>query len=191
MRRYGLASLGLFYYDYRDDEKRDLRGMLSSMLVQLCDQSDSYCGVLSTFYSTHHDGAQPPSDDELVRCLKNLLGLPGQPPVYLIIDALDECPNPPSLPSYREKVLVFLSDLVHLRLPNLRICVTSRPKVDIEHILEPLSFHSVSLPDGSGHTEDINNYIKWFVNSTGLMQRWKPEDKQLIIDVLMERADGM
>jgi hypothetical protein len=161
------------------------------MLVQLCHQSDSYCGVLSTFYSTHHDGAQSPSDDELVCCINNLLGLPGQAPVYLIVDALDECSNPPLLSSDRKNVLIFLEDLVDSQLPNLRMCVTSRPEADIKLVLEPLSFHSVSLHDGSGQIEDINNYIKSFVNSNRRTRRWKPEDKQLVIDVLIERADGM
>ena len=41
MRRSGLASLAMFYYDFREDEKKDLRGLLSSILFQLCDQSDS------------------------------------------------------------------------------------------------------------------------------------------------------
>ncbi len=90
MQKSGLASLAMFYYDFREDEKKGLRGLLSSMLVQLSDQSNSYYDVLSAFYSTHRDGAQIPSDDELVLCLKGLLSLPGQAPVYLVVDALDE-----------------------------------------------------------------------------------------------------
>jgi len=191
MRRSGLASLVFFYYDHREHQKRDLRGLLSSMLVQLCDQSDSYYDVLSSFYSTHHDGAQSPSDDELVGCLKYLLGLPGQAPVYLIVDALDECSNATSWPSDREKVLTFLEDVVDSQLPNLRICVTSRPEADIKTVLERLSFHSVSLHDESGQIDDINNYIKSFVNLNREMRTWTPGLKQLVIDVLIERADGM
>jgi len=74
MQKSGLASLAMFYYDFREDEKKGLRGLLS-VLVQLSDQSNSYYDVLSAFYSTHRDGAQIPSDDELVRCLKGLLSL--------------------------------------------------------------------------------------------------------------------
>jgi len=88
MRKSGLASLVMFYYDFREDQKKDLRGLISSVLFQLCDQSDSYYGILSTFFSAHRRGAQSPSDDELIRCFKALLNLPGQAPVYLIIDAL-------------------------------------------------------------------------------------------------------
>jgi hypothetical protein len=186
----GLASLAMFYYDFREDEKKDLRGLLSSMLFQLCDQSDSYYTIVSTFYSIHRDGARSPSDDELIRCLKDLLDLPGQAPIYLIIDALDECPNT-SLPPHRDQVLMFLEDLVDSNLPNLRICVTSRPETDIKPILEPLTFRSISLHNESGQKEDIENYIKSIVNTDRRMRRWTSSHKQLVIGVLTERADGM
>jgi hypothetical protein len=191
MRKCGLASLAMFYYDFREDEKKDRRGLLSSVLFQLCDQSDSYHDILSDFYSTHRHGAQSPSDDELVRCLKELSELPGQAPIFLIVDALDECPNTSPLSSPREKVLMLVEDLVDSRLPNLRICVTSRPETDIKSVLKPLTFHSVSLHDEPGQKEDIENYIKSVVNTNRNMRRWKPEHKQLVIDVLTKKADGM
>ena len=180
----------MFYYDFREEEKKSLRGLLSSVLFQLCNQSYSYHAILSTLYSTYHDGARSPSNDELIRCFKELLNLPGQAPVYLIIDALDECPNT-SLPSQREQVLVLLEDLVDAKLPNLRICVTSRPETDIKSILEPLTFRSISLHDESGQKEDIENYIMSIVNMDRRMKRWTSVHKQLVIDVLTERADGM
>ena len=126
----------------------------------------------------------------LVRCLKDLLNLPGQAPIYLIVDALDKCLNT-SLPSHRDQVLVLLKDLVDSKLPNLRICVTSRPETDIQPILEPLTFCSVSLHDESGQKQDIENYIKSIINMDRRMQRWTSVHKQLVIGVLTERADGM
>jgi hypothetical protein len=191
MRKSGLASLAMFYCDFREDQKKDLRGLLSSMLFQLCDQSDSYHVILSNFYSIHRDGAQSPIDDELARCLKGLLGLPGQAPVYLIIDALDECPNTSTMPSPREKVLALVVQLVESRHDNLHICITSRPETDIKGVLEPLTFHSVSIHDQSGQIEDIENYIKSVVDMDPRNRRWKAEDKQLVIEVLTARADGM
>ena len=191
MRKSGLASLAMFYYDFREDGKKDLRGLLSSTLFQLCDQSDFYYDILASFYSTHRDGAQSPSDDELIRCLHDVLSLPGQAPVYLIVDALDECPNTSSLSSPRLEVLTLFENLVNSQLPNLRICVTSRPEIDIKPILEPLTFRSVSLHDEWGQKEDIENYIKSVVNTNRNMRRWTPEHRRLVTDVLTERADGM
>jgi hypothetical protein len=190
MQKSGLASFAMFYYDFREKEKKDLRGLLSSVLFQLCNQSLSYYLLLSTFYSTSYDGTRSPSNDELIRCLKDLLNIPRQAPVYLIIDALDECPNT-SLPSHRDQVLAFLENLVDSRLPNLRICITSRPETDIKPVLEPLTFCSVSLHDEGGQMEDIENYIKGIVNTERRIRGWTPAHKQLVIDVLTNRADGM
>jgi|SRR6267142_1913349 len=122
MRRSGLASLAMFYHDFRDNQKKDLRGLLSSILFQLCDQSDSYHIVLSKFYSTHRDGTQSPNDDALARCSKDLLKLPSQAPVYLIIDALGACPTTSAMPSPRENFLKLMVQLIELRLANLRMC---------------------------------------------------------------------
>ena len=191
MRKCGLASLAFYYCDFREDKKKDLRGLLSSILFQLCDQSDSYHNILSTFYSTHRHGAQSPSDDELTECLMDLLELSGQAPVYLIVDALDECPITADVLSPRDKVLTLLEDLIDSKLSNLRICVTSRPEADIKNVLEPLTFRSISIHDENGQIKDIENYIRSTVNSHRKMRRWKPEHKQLVVDALIARADGM
>jgi hypothetical protein len=191
MRKSGLASLAFYYCDFKEDQKKNRHGLLSSVLVQLCHQSDSYSDFLSAFYSKHARGSRQPSDDALAGCLKDLLKIPNQATVYVILDALDECPNTSSMPSPREKVLKLVQDLVDSQISNLRICVTSRPERDIKRILDPLSFRSVSLHDESGHIQDIEYYIKSVVNADFIMQKWKAEDKQLVIDVLIENTEGM
>ena len=191
LRKSGDASLAMYFYDFRDDLKKDLRGLLSSMLFQLCDQSDSYHNILSTFHSTHSDGAQSPRDEELIQCLVDLVKLPGPRPVYLIVDGLDESPNTSTQSFHREQVLSVLDDLVKARLQNLRLCVTSRPEVDIKAILESLAFRSVSLENESGQKQDIKGYIKSIVHVDKKMKSWNPKHKQLVIDVLTEKADGM
>jgi hypothetical protein len=123
--------------------------------------------------------------------LTGKLNLPGQAPVYLIFDALDECPITLSLPSPREKVLMRVEELIEQQIPNLRICVTSRPETDINAILDPLTFHSISLHDEIGQMQDIENYIRSIVNKDRMMRRWNVADKQLVIEVLANKADGM
>jgi hypothetical protein len=139
----------------------------------------------------HDNGSRDPSDDALIRCLKHLLQLPRQTPIFLIVDALDECLNTPALSSPREEVLILLKDLIDSKLPNLRVCVTSRPELDIKAILKPLAFRSISLHDEHGQEEDINNYIESIVNENTKMQQWSSEQKQLVIKHLRERANGM
>jgi hypothetical protein len=190
MNKNGLASLAIFYCDFREGRMRDLRGLVSSLLVQFCHQSDSYCDILSNFYLEHSKGLKHPGDDAIVECLKKILRLPGQAPVYVVLDALDEC-QASFIPSPREKLLKLVEELIDSRIPNLRICVTSRPETDIKAVLGPLAFHSISLHDEIGQMEDIDNYIKSFVDTDAMMQRWEPADKKLVIEVLRNKADGM
>ena len=115
----------------------------------------------------------------------------GPVPVYLIIDALDECPDDSGIPSSREKVLKLVKELVGFHHPNLRLCITSRPEFDIRTMLGPLATQQVSLHDESGQKQDINDYVTSVVHSDERMKRWRDDDKTMVIDKLTERADGM
>ena len=190
-RMSGLASLAFFYCDFREDLKKDLRGLLSSLLVQLCGQSNAYCAILSGFYVAHGRGSQYASDIELLRCFKDMVEVPGQAPTYIIVDALDECPTTTGLPSPRDKVLEFVKDIVKSQIPNLRICVTSRLEADIGLVLDPLIFGSISLHTESGQARDIAEYVKFVVETDPKMRVWRAVDKELVIETLKRKADGM
>lgn len=189
-RKAGLSSLGFFYCDFREEEKKNLRGLLSSFLVQLCHQSDSYCDLLLKFYSEHASGSRHPSDDALAKCLKSMLELPGLAPVYLIVDALDECPNTSAIRSPRAKVLHLIKELIESQIPNLHICITSRLEPDIKDVLSPLISRSVSLHDESGQKWDIENFIKSVIDMHP-ENEWEAEDQRRVITVLTEKSDGM
>jgi hypothetical protein len=191
LQKSGLASIAFFYCDFRDDQKKGRHGLLSSLLVQLCEQSDAYSAIFSDFYVAHDRGSQHASDNELAECLKDMLMLPGQAAVHIIIDALDECPTTTGMPSPREEVLELVESLVVLHVPNLRICVTSRPETDIVSVLYPLVFRSVSLHGECGQIQDIVEYIKFKVRTDPKMRAWRVADKELVIDVLTSKADGM
>ena len=164
---------------------------MTSLLVQLCARSNPCYEILLRLYSTYDNGSRSPDDKALVKCLKDMLALPDQPVIYLIADALDECPGTSGVVSPRERVLNLIEDLVELEIDNLRICVTSRPEADILDALLPLASHTVSLHDEEGQRQDINNYITFVVKSDRKMRKWRAEDKKLVIDTLSQGADGM
>jgi hypothetical protein len=120
-----------------------------------------------------------------------MVSLPDERPIYLIVDALDECPNNSGLPTSREEVLDLVENLVNLHVPHLHICVTSRPEIDIQCTLEPLTTLRVSLHNQSGQKKDIVDYVSSVVYSDKKMRRWREEDRKLVIERLSERADGM
>ncbi|KAH9173659.1 hypothetical protein EDB89DRAFT_681998 [Lactarius sanguifluus] len=170
----GQASITYFYFDFRDKEKQNVRNLVTSLLIQLSAFSDPCCDIIRRVYSAHGNGTRQPTDDVLASCLKEMLTVVAENPIFIVMDALDECPDHSGLPTIRKEVLVVLEDLVGLHLPNLLDLFT------------PFHF-----------TTNVNNkrvsliMSRPVVNSDGKMREWPDEDKELVVKVLSERADGM
>ena len=183
--------MAYYYFDFRDSKKQDCYGLVSSLVSQLSAESNSCYDVLSKLYSEYSRGVRKPDIDSLKKCLADMLGLPEQGQIYIIVDALDECPNFPGRPSPREEVLELVEELVHLKLPNVHLCVASRPEMDIRMVLESLTSLKTSLHDENGQKQDIIDYIKSVVRSDRNMRRWREEDQYLVIDTLSQNVNGM
>jgi ankyrin repeat protein len=187
----GLSILAIFYFHFGDTTKQDARNLLSSVLFQFCSQSDKFSQVLSSIYSSHGDGSREPSVDTLLDCLNTILALQGQAPLYIIVDALDECPNSSGVRTQRQEVLEILKELIELELPHVHFCVTSRPEIDIRRVFDPLSPYNVSLHNQAGQIKDLTEYVKSVVCSDATMQNWPAKVKQLVIDTLAKKGGGM
>ena len=120
-----------------------------------------------------------------------MLSVSSQHPIYIILDAVDESPDSSGVLSPRAQVLSFIQELVELRLANLHICITSRPEIDIHNRLGPLTSLRVSLHDEIGHKEDIEKYIRSAAEFISQDKRWRDGDKELVIETLSRKADGM
>ena len=125
----GLASVAYLYCNFHDKDKQSHRSLLLSILLQLSAQLNLHCGILSKLFLAHDSGERRPSDRVLTNCLKEMFSLLGQGLIFIVIDALDECPNNSGMPTAREEVLEFIKDLACLGLANLHICVMSRPEI--------------------------------------------------------------
>ena len=191
MHAAGLATMAYYYFDFQDVKKQDRYGLLSSLTLQLSAESDPYYNILSQLYSDSSRGTRKPTTKALKKCLRDMLSLPGQGPIYLLVDALDECPNSSGTPSARDEVLELIKELVHLKLSNVHLCVASRPEIDIQMVLEPLTSLKVSLHDEIGQKDDIIAYIKFVVSTDKSMREWREEDQNLVINTLSQKADGM
>ena len=190
----GLGSIAYFYFDFRDLDKQNRRNLLPSLLVQLSTQSSPRCDILHRLYLEHDNGSQKPTEAALTQCLKDMLTIPDQPPIYIILDALDECPNSYGVPSPRWQVLSLVEQLMDLRLLHLHVCVTSRPEFDIRATLGRLALQSVSLHEESGQRDDIVDYVRSVVYADSeetMMKRWRDADKKMVVETLSEKADGM
>src|SRR5437879_5736073 len=98
----GLALMAYYYFDFKDIAKQGLRGLLTSILSQFCAKSDPSYRILSGLYSENNSGSQQPDNKALTQCLKEILRLSDMPRKYVILDAIDECPNTSGFPTPRE-----------------------------------------------------------------------------------------
>ena len=185
--------MAFFFFDFKDTSKQDARALLSSLIVQLSRRSQSFYNILVNFYSAHEKGSQQPSIDALTNCLEDMIKASGAIPIYVVLDAVDECPTTKGIPSSRRQVLDLVEKLVKQGPPRLHVCITSRPEVDIRTSLEPLTSTSnrICLHDQIGQKNDIVEFVRGVVYSDENMRRWRDEDKQLVIEMLSERANGM
>ena len=192
LRDAGKATLAYFYFDFRDEEKQNVRNVVISLLVQLSAYSKPCCDIVYGLYMTHGRGTQQPSNRILIDRLKEMLAVAAQHSIFIVMDALDECPDD-GMPTPREAVLSLVKDLVslHHQILNLHIFVTSRPEVDIQNKLKPLAVNAISLHEESWQKVVISNFVSSVMSSDEQMMQWPDEDKKLVVHELSERADGM
>jgi hypothetical protein len=72
--------MAYFYFDFNDTGKQDARALLTSLVIQLSDQSDSFCDILLGLYSAHRGGSQQPTDVALAQSLKKMITTAGNNP---------------------------------------------------------------------------------------------------------------
>ena len=192
--RNDLEIIACYFFDCDKPDKRNFRGLLASLVTQLCENSKRYPESMPTLYTKCRNGLDPPTEAELTQLLNRFLTeLQAQFSIYIVIDGVDNCIEAESTEFPRKKVLKFLEDLVRSRHSRLKICITSSLKGDMEKSLKPLaagaSSRQVTLHEEKGQKEEIRNYIAAFVQSR--MPTLPEKDKDDVIKRLSDRAGGM
>ena len=185
----GEAKIVYYYFDFRDSKKQDCYGLLSSLILQLSINSEPCSNILSKLYSDNGPVLKP-TLIAIKTCIKDMMSRPGQGPIYIIIDGVDECPNSSGMPSARREVLDLIKELVDLKFLDVHVCVASRLEIDIRMVLESLEPLQISLDDEIGQKADILAFIEHTVHSNG-MPGWTGEDQSLVINSLSQKSNGM
>lgn len=157
-----------------------VNNLLASLLEQLCRQQGSEVQEIEELYALHVRNKTRPSVPELSRSLQNQVRRFGK--VFIVIDALDECPENDRT---RE---VFLGEL--RKLPsNIRILVTSRPNTLIEY-----AFAGASRLDIYAHDDDVRRHVVARLDTQSLLAKHVTADPSLqdaIISKILEKSQGM
>jgi hypothetical protein len=174
------AAVAYFYFDFRDSAKQAYGHALRSLLEQLCSRSNDAFRVLDQLYNEHGAGRQPPANKSLVKALRKIVA--ALPRTYIILDALDECPN-------RDELLEFLKEAVEWKVDDFHVLVTSRHMKDIEEALDTASARRVCLQSQLVNS-DIETYIRSRLRDDKALA-WPPSVQREIEHRLTEGACGM
>ncbi|KAE9381121.1 hypothetical protein N431DRAFT_1674 [Stipitochalara longipes BDJ] len=189
------TALAYFYCDFNDISSQKTTNILSSLIRQLCSQRpDTPLAVLNL--RQIKDAGQFPELKQLEDTLRETTLEFGD--VYIVIDAIDECPEiNEDGETPRHELLQSLQRIHGWALPNIHILITSRPEHDIE--LEMNSFFSDSRTakaiDLHNQSTDVNNDISTYIDerfaSQANFRSWPIDLKLEARSALIKKADNM
>ena len=172
------AALAFIYCAYNDRKKTE--DLIRSLLKQIASQIPSLPDEVKSLYDLYQSQSKPtPRTDNVTQTLRSIA--PRFARVYVVIDALDECPD-----DDRTDLL----DALNKVKSSMNILVTSRPVASIKQSLHPDLEQCIEAAN-----EDIIAYIEAQINkkrlklSDELLE--KPELRSQIVSELVASAKGM
>ncbi|KAH0556011.1 hypothetical protein GP486_006046 [Trichoglossum hirsutum] len=171
--------------DQTDHTKQNSKSLISSLITQLCCRRPDIPKILKDLYQTCQNGHQNPSVKELKAVLSAILG--SFESIYIILDALDECPLGGG---ERERLLTAIHEIHDWSNKRIHMLVTSRVEIDIKHELEYLLTEPPICIDSALVDEDIGVHVRSQLN-TSRFSKWPASIKQEVELALTAQANGM
>ena len=185
------VALAYFYFSFNDEQKQTAVGMMESIIKQICCCRPDTPLSIKALEDLKARGHRPDlktlqeSFAEILRGFSN---------VFVIIDALDECPDS-DLDHGREVLLDCLANIHGKRLSNLHMFLTSRREKDIEASYVSLETESDKWDiDLSAYQPAIAYDIGLLIDRTLCSKSYNSWPKKLKDEArerLIENADGM
>lgn len=182
-----IEHLLYFYFDFNDAMKQTLRGLVTSLIMQLYCTCTSARELLDGFFSLHKH--TQPSCESLSKVLHSMIEQAEE--IWIVIDALDECTERKGEPT--KGLLSWMQNLMKVH-DNVRCLVTSRPEQEIQMKLNRLTSRKHRIPIQSNLVNgDIAKYIRAKVEKGEELRRWRnhPDVQKEIKQKLMKKSQGM
>ncbi|WKT53739.1 Patatin-like phospholipase domain [Fusarium oxysporum f. sp. vasinfectum] len=183
-----------FYISFRDEATQDPTNIRTSLLMQLVRQlvredeikrDHFYIPKVFQALFEKYSHSQHPLDEHVDKTFEGLLHESKH--TYIVIDALDECPDQIS----RRRILEFLEHLRQTSDESVHVLVTSRQETDIKTAVEEMKVPKRSvLMDVAKVNADIETYLKHTMRQLPY-KKWRKESKKQVAKTLMSKADGV
>jgi hypothetical protein len=170
-------GIAYVYCNYKAQEEQDTSSMLAAILKQLVQARPSTADPVEQLYNQHTSRGTRSSLDEVVKALKDVLAVFS--PVYIVIDALDECRD-----GTRREFLARLQDLRAGR--DVRLMATSRFMPEIEE-----AFTQALKLEVQASKEDVMRFVAGQLYQLPRCIQRDTALQQMVQERITEAVDGM
>ena len=180
-------AVAYYYFSFNDSEKQSAVNFISSVVAQLCSKVVDLPEELEGLYSRCNGGKRKAAMPELKALLKLFAMMKKLQNVFMVIDALDECPRDGD----REEILGLIAEMKSWSPSNLHLLITSRQETDIEEKLVTLLTTPAISIQGSQVAPDIELYVN---DQIATVTKWKKLEVGLRLEIkeaLVKGANGM
>lgn len=179
------SAIAYFYFDFNDPMKQKVHSCLSSILAHLCAKIDEIPGKLETLYNKYYGTRQKATADELIPLLKAMVTTNKFNDIYLVLDAVDECPKGDE----RVELLDLIAEIRSWTDSRCHLLISSREEPDIKRVLTPLLTTPAMSIQGPQVASDIDEYIN--SQLTGPLANFSDAVQSEIKNTLSRGANGM
>lgn len=178
-----------FYFSFSDPEKQKVDVMLASLTKQICARQTKRSQLMERLGQYKSSGQRP--DTETLEAV--LIASASEfANVYIVIDALDECPL---FNEQRAKLLKSLRRILAIAPNKFHFFFTSRKEPDIDDKIRPILSSTDKneidlLARQQTIDRDINHYIDSQLNGEEY-KSWPKSVKEKARELLVEKADCM
>lgn len=177
----GRNILAYYYFDFSEIKKQTCEGLVRSLVTQLFSQSSDTSKTMEALFVQCGEGQREPTTKSLAQALRELTEQFDE--IYLVMDALDECVEIPT-------VMSLLDEIRGWRIQNLHILVTSRNEVIIEKGLRLLITDQIHIQNVLVDA-DIKLLVRQCLRSDPELSRWSEPIKAEVEKILYEGSKGM
>ncbi len=159
--------------------------MLSSLIRQLSDAAKELPRVTFALADEFRGSGREPGTRKLFSALNSIIKSFDQK-VFIVIDALDECPEKADH-AKRQDLLDQINELLSEKNENLHLLTTSRKEVDIQESLQAVA--TAKLDIQTAFRGDIEFFVGKRLKEVPRLARWSIEIREEIKSTLLQLGE--
>ncbi|KAI9783658.1 MAG: hypothetical protein M1839_003506 [Geoglossum umbratile] len=176
--------MAYYYFDFNDENALQLGVLLRSVLLQLSRQKQSLSDHLRSLYERCDNGRNLPGDELLASALFEILDEGEQ--TFVVIDALDECPQ-----VERDRFYELVVKQIRQWPGRCNFLVTSRSEPDIEGAMTEIDqLHNLPIQTGDVDA-DVGLHVHQFILGNQRLKKWSEELRGEIETAMVKGSQGM